>query len=197
MFCRGRPVCRPGYGSLRDLFTGGHIGPPLRGVEGVWGKCTSDELGQTSLRGVEGVWEPAGIGAGRKSSPAGRGGARPLQGERSRLMRPGRRGVVTPPYGCNAGGAKQRADVGIGPYGKRGKFQQPPGPAAHSGASAARMGGVGGNRGRVHPQRGQQPRTIPQSRLRRASSLCTREPLGRKLPPPKPLRGQADSRHHR
>ena len=93
-------------------------------------------------------------------------------------MRPGRRGVVTPPYGCNAGGAKQRADVGIGPYGKRGKFQQPPGPAAHSGASAARMGGVGGNRGRVHPQRGQQPRTIPQSRLRRASSLCTREPLG-------------------
>ena len=58
------------------------------------------------------------------------------------------------------------------------KFQQPPGPAAHSGASAARMGGVGGNRGRVHPQRGQQPRTIPQSRLRRASSLCTREPLG-------------------
>ena len=31
--------------------------------------------------------------------------------------RPARRGVVTPPYGCNAGGAQQRADVGIGPYG--------------------------------------------------------------------------------
>ena len=27
---------------------------------------------------------------------------------------------VTPPYGCNAGGAQQRADVGIGPYALRG-----------------------------------------------------------------------------
>ena len=59
---------------------------------------------------------------GRRSEPtenwcedgalsAGRDGARPLQGERSRLMRPGRRGEVTPPYGCNAGGAQRRADV--------------------------------------------------------------------------------------
>ena len=29
----------------------------------------------------------------------------------------GRRGVVTPPYGSNAGGAQRRADVVIGPYG--------------------------------------------------------------------------------
>ena len=34
----------------------------------------------------------------------------------------GRRGEVTPPYGCNAGGAKQRADVGIGSYGEKGKL---------------------------------------------------------------------------
>ena len=52
------------------------------------------------------------------------------------------------------------------------KFQQPPGPAAHSGASAARSRGVGRNRSRDHPQRGHQPRTIPQSRLRRDSSCC-------------------------
>ena len=39
-----------------------------------------------------------------------------------------------------------------------------------------RMGGRGGNRGRDHPQGVQQRRTIPQSRLRRASSLYTREP---------------------
>ena len=58
-------------GSRAEAFPGGHIGPPLRGVEG--------------------VWEPAGIGAGRKSSPAERGGARPLRGERSKLMRPGQR----------------------------------------------------------------------------------------------------------
>ena len=56
---------------------------------------------------------------------------------------------------------------------------------------------IGGKRSRNHPRRGHQRRTIPQSRLRRASSLCTREPLGRKLPPPKPLRGQADSRGRR
>ena len=43
--------------------------------------------------------------------PAGRGGARPLQGERSRRVCPGRRGVVTPPYGSNTGGAQRRADV--------------------------------------------------------------------------------------
>ena len=35
---------------------------------------------------------------------------------------------------------------------------------------------MGGNRDRGHPKRGQQRRTIPQSRLRRASSLYTREP---------------------
>ena len=33
------------------------------------------------------------------------------------------------------------------------KFQQPPGPAAHSGASAARMQGMGGGGGRDHPQK--------------------------------------------
>ena len=68
---------------------------------------------------------------------------------RSSLMR---RGVVTPPYGCNAGGARQRADVGIGPYAPRGDEGRHAGSscptggcgepprlpwgAAHSGASA-------------------------------------------------------------
>ena len=42
-----------------------------------------------------------------------------------------------------------------------------------------RSQGVGLGSGRDHPQRGHQPRAIPQSRLRRDSSLCTREPLGR------------------
>ena len=114
--CRGRPVCRPVNGSREEACPGGHIGPPLRGGGG--------------------VWEPTGIGAGRKPSPTGRDGARPLQGSRSRAVRPGRRGVVTPPYGCNTGSAKQQADVGIGPYGRSERFQQPPGPAAHSGAFA-------------------------------------------------------------
>ena len=69
--------------------------------------------------------------------------------------------------------------MGIGPYGETGKSQQTPGPAAHSGASAARSQGMGGNCGRDHPQRGHQPRAIPQSRRSRDSSLYTREPWGR------------------
>ena len=54
--------------------------------------------------------------------------------------------------------------MGIGPYGEKGKFQQPPGPAAHSGAFATRSQGMGRNRSRDHPQRSHQPRAIPQSR---------------------------------
>ena len=49
----------------------------------------------------------------------------------------GRRGEVTPPYGCNAGGAKQRADVGIGSYGEKGKLLQPPGPGAQQSVCGA------------------------------------------------------------
>ena len=42
-----------------------------------------------------------------------RGGTEPApyRGERSRRVCPGRRGVVTPPYGSNTGGAQRRADV--------------------------------------------------------------------------------------
>ena len=91
-------------------------------------------------------------------------------------------------------GTKFGASVmGIGPYAPRGDEGRHAGSscptggcgepprlpwvAAHSGASAAQTGGTGGNRGRDHPKSVQQRRTIPQSRLRRASFLCTREPL--------------------
>ena len=43
--------------------------------------------------------------------------------------------------------------MGIGPYGEKGKPNRPPWPAAHSGASAARMQGMGGGGGRDHPQK--------------------------------------------
>ena len=67
--------------------------------------------------------------------------------------------------------------MGIGPYGETGKSQQTPGPAAHSGASAARSQGMGGNCGRDHPKRAI---NLGQSLSRPpgASSLYTREPLG-------------------
>ena len=87
--------------------------------------------------------------------------------------------MVTPPYGCNAGGSQRRADVGIGPYEKERKFHQPPGPAAHSGASAP-----AGARKWV----GIAAKIIPKGAINLGqslsqpaadSSLCTREPLGR------------------
>ena len=152
-------MCRPGRGSLRDPSTGGHIGPPLHGVEGI-----------PNQRKI-GAKADLANGAGRSPPPTEEwkqtsGGVRPG----------GRRGEVTPPYGCNTGGAQQRADVVIGPYGEKGKFPQIPGVAAHSGAFAARSQGMGGNCGRDHPQGVQQRRTIPQSRRSRDSSLYTREP---------------------
>ena len=71
-FCRGRPMCRPGHVSSRDTFTGGHIGPPLRGAGS--------------------VREPTEIGV-KRTLHAGRDRARPLPGSRSRTVRPGRRGA--------------------------------------------------------------------------------------------------------
>ena len=62
------------------------------------------------------------------------------------------------------------------PTGRRGGFRNHPGQRRIAERLRQRMGGRGGNRSRDHPQRGQQRRTIPQSRMRRDSSLCTREP---------------------
>ena len=90
IFCRGRPMCRPANVFRETACPGGHIGPPLRGPKG--------------------IREPTEIGV--KGRATGRDGARaPYGGERSRPVCPGRRGVVTPPCGGNAGSAQQRADV--------------------------------------------------------------------------------------
>ena len=64
------------------------------------------------------------------------------------------------------------------PTGRRGGSRSHPGQRRTAERLRQRMGGTRRNRSRDHPQRGHQPRAIPQSRLRRASSLCTREPLG-------------------
>ena len=85
--CRGRPVCRPVNGSRAEVCPGGHIGPPLRGT------------GAFRSNGNRCETEPFPSGAGRSPPPTGGPG----------VAR--RRGEVTPPYGCNTGGAKQRADV--------------------------------------------------------------------------------------
>ena len=155
--CRGRPMCRPVDGFRKETCPGGHVGPPLRGVGS--------------------VREPTEIGAGRKHSPAGRDGARPLQKERRRSRR-GAPGVWLLPskfqngiWGVGRGhrplrpaGGREGGTPGSScPTGGCGEPPRLPGPAAHSGASAARSRGVGGNRSRDHPQSVQQRRTIPQS----------------------------------
>ena len=43
---------------------------------------------------------------------------------------------------------------GIGPYGEKGRFQQPLGPTAQSGAFGVRSQGMGGDRRKGHPKRG-------------------------------------------
>ena len=96
--------------------------------------------------------------------PAGRDRARPLQENGSR---PAHGGVRSPrPTDASQVVPSNGPPGSSCPTGDCGEPPRLPWVAAHSGASAARMGGIGGNRGRDHPQRGQQPRTIPQSALR-------------------------------
>ena len=118
-------------GSRAEAFPGGHIGPPLRGYRkrsGTNGNCPET-----------------------MPCPAGRDGARPLQGAEQACgggvwsPRPTEaRQVVrrngTPRSSCPTGAMQVvpsiQADVGIGPYGEKSKPHQPPRPAAHSGAFA-------------------------------------------------------------
>ena len=158
-------MCRPGHGPSRDPSTGGHTGPPLHEV----GRCSGTN------------------GNRRDTTPF------LVKGGAGWCVR--RRGVVTPPYGCATGDAKQRADVGIGPYASRGDEGRHAGSscptggcgepprlpwvAAHSGASAARMGGIGSRaRQRSSPRCPSTSDNPSVTAFGRASSLCTREPLG-------------------
>ena len=175
---RGRPMCRPGHGFSRNLLTGGHIGPPLRGV----GRCSEPtEIGAKRCLSLRGGTEPAPYGSNRAGRCVQDGGVwsprlteatQVVPSEGPMYLRHGFRQPNFVP--------KFRASVmGVGPYAPRGdegrhagsscptggcgESPRLPGPAAHSGASAARSRGVGRNRSRDHPQSVQQRRTIPQS----------------------------------
>ena len=180
------------------------VGPwrvPHRGVSGRTHRSAPTRWGKRS--GDNGNWH------GKRTFPL-RGGTEPapLQKNGSKLAHGGVRlgcgfrqpnsetefgasVMVTPPYGCNTGSAKQRADVGIGPYALRGTARRGRRalrvvaesrrdcPGQRRTAERLRRGweervGIGAE---VTPQSVHQPRTIPQSRLRHASSLCTREPF--------------------
>ena len=146
---RGGPMCPPGHASSRDPFTGRHTGRPLRSRSKY--PSTPEERAGTEPRPYRSIAVPS-------SGPM--------------YLRHGfRRPNFVPKFGAPV--------MGVGPYAPRGdegrhagsscptggcgESPRLPGPAAHSGASAARSRGVGRNRSRDHPQSVQQRRTIPQS----------------------------------
>ena len=201
-------MCRPGHGFSRNLLTGGHIGPPLRGVgrcsgtNGNWRRTEAFPNGagrsppptgateQGGLRrGAPGVWPPPakfrnGIWNGGVWSPRPTGATQVVPSNGPMYLGHGfRRPNFVPKFGASVRSSapteglpksQQRADVGIGPYEKESKPHQPPKPAAHSGASAARV--------RIAEE------IIPKGVINAGqslsqpaadSSLCTREPWGR------------------
>ena len=152
-----------GTGVKTDLASGAGRSPPPTGGSG--GACG-------------GVWSPRPTGATLVVPSSG-----PMY-----LRRGFRRPNFVPKFGASV--------IGIGPYALRGTRDG----GRHAGvvvpygwlrrAAAIALGSgaqrsvcargreeIGGKRSRDHPRRGHQRRTIPQSRLRRASSLCTREPF--------------------
>ena len=52
---RDRPMCRPEYVLLREPFTGGYTGPPLRGVEGIPNHPGQRRTAERLRRGCEGM----------------------------------------------------------------------------------------------------------------------------------------------
>ena len=63
---RDRPMCRPEYVLLREPFTGGYTGPPLRGVEGIPNHPGQRRTAERLRRGREG-W----VGIGAEITPKG------------------------------------------------------------------------------------------------------------------------------
>ena len=194
-FCRGRPMCRPVGGSRAEAFPGGHIGPPLREA----GRCL----------GTNGNWRGTGaLRGGAEPAPYRRSGAgRRVQDGGVRSPRPTGATRVMPSNGPmylrysfrqpNSEAEFGASVMGIGPYALRGTRDggrhagsscptggcgEPPRlpwVAAHSGASAARMGGIGSRaRQRSSPRCPSTSDNPSVTAFGRASSLCTREPLG-------------------
>ena len=169
-------MCRPRYGSREEGGGRTHRSAPTR-----WGRRL----------GTNGNWREM------APFPAGRDGARPLQKNGSGPAHGGVR------LGCGFRQPNSEAEfgasvMGIGPYALRGTRDggrhagsscptggcgEPPRlpwVAAHSGASAARMGGIGSRaRQRSSPRCPSTSDNPSVMAFGHASSLCTREPLGR------------------
>ena len=109
-------MCRPGHGFSRNLLTGGHIGPPLRGV----GRCSEPtEIGAKRCLSLRGGTEPAPLQGVEQAGGGGVWSPRPTEAplvvpsNGSMYLRHGFRQPNFVP--------KFRASVmGVGPYAPRG-----------------------------------------------------------------------------
>ena len=113
---RGRPMCRPGHGFSRNLLTGGHIGPPLRGV----GRCSEPtEIGAKRCLSLRGGTEPAPLQGVEQAGGGGVWSPRPTEAplvvpsNGSIYLRHGfRQPNFVPKFGASV--------MGVGPYAPRG-----------------------------------------------------------------------------
>ena len=113
-------MCRTGHGSSRDLFTGGHIGPPLRN-DGRRSETNGNWRGKrTLLTGRDGARPLRGTGAGRCVQDGGVRSPRPtgatlvVRSSGPMYLRHGfRRPNFVPKFGASV--------MGIGPYEKESK----------------------------------------------------------------------------
>ena len=151
-FCRGRPACRP---VVRRRFRADTWVRPY----------AVGEAFRNQRKFVR-----------KRTLPTGRDGARPLRGSGAgRCVQDG--GVRSPrPTGATQVVPSSGPMWASAPTKRRASRINHPSQRRRAERLRQRKGGRGGNRGRDHPQGVQQRRTIPQSRLRRASSLYTREP---------------------
>ena len=186
-------MCRPVGVFWAEVFPGGHIGPPLRGGE-KFPQPTRPSCVEASAMGRDGArplrgereWTDGGVWSPR---PTGATQVMPSNGPMY-LRYSFRQPNSEAEFGASV--------MGIGPYALRGTRDggrhagsscptggcgEPPRlpwVAAHSGASAARMGGIGSRaRQRSSPRCPSTSDNPSGMAFGHASSLCTREPLGR------------------
>ena len=186
-------MCRPVGVFWAEACPGGHIGPPLRGGE-KFPQPTRPSCVEASAMGRDGArplrgereWTDGGVWSPR---PTGATQVMPSNGPMY-LRYSFRQPNSEAEFGASV--------MGIGPYALRGTRDggrhagsscptggcgEPPRlpwVAAHSGASAARMGGIGSRaRQRSSPRCPSTSDNPSVMAFGHASSLCTREPLGR------------------
>ena len=180
-------MCRPGHGSSQDPSTGGHIGPPLRGPKGI---REPTEIGvKGRVTGRDGARPRRGGGAGRcvqerrgvVTPPYGSatGGAQQWADVPKAWLPPAKFrseiwGVSHRHRPLRPAGGRGTARRVVVPYGWLRRAA-----AIALGSGAQRSVCASGCKGWVGiavetiPKRGQQRRTIPQSRRSRDSSCCT------------------------